>query len=91
MCCHHYSAHRVPGPGLRLRLQPSTQSLRGPGNRGKLQSISGALICLTGVKSKEQSGRAMGCGERSGGKTKEKKEKERTDERNAEEYRGGTS
>ena len=30
----------------------------------------------------------MGCGERRGGKTKEKKEKERTDEKNGEEYRG---
>lgn len=49
MCCHHYSAHRAPGP--QLQLWTSTQSLRASASRGKSQSISGALICLTRGKS----------------------------------------
>lgn len=46
---HHYSAHRAPGP--QHQLWTSTQSLRASASRGKSQSISGALICLTRGKS----------------------------------------
>lgn len=73
MCCHHYSAHRAPGPQLQLRT--STQSLRASASRGKSQSISGALICLTRGKSQRAEAEKRG-------------EERRAEERRAEERKG---